>query len=34
VKRPMERRKTAESRVVAMPRVGELHHRYTWHAAA
>jgi transposase InsO family protein len=34
VKRPMERRKTAESRVVAMPRAGGLHHRYTWHAAA
>jgi transposase InsO family protein len=34
VKRPMERRKTAESRVVAMPRVGGLHHRYTWLAAA
>ncbi len=33
-RRPRGRRKTAESRVVAMPRVGGLHHRYTWQAAA
>lgn len=33
-RRPVERRKTTRSRVVAMSRVGGLHHRYTWHLAA
>jgi putative transposase len=32
-RRPIERRKAAPPRVVAMPRVGGLHHRYTWQAA-
>jgi hypothetical protein len=31
--RPVERRKAAQGRVVAVPRVGGLHHRYTWKAA-
>jgi hypothetical protein len=33
-KRPVEPRKAALSRLVAMPRVGGIHHRYTWRAAA
>jgi putative transposase len=32
--RPVERRKATRCRVVAVPRVGGLHHRYTWRAAA
>ena len=32
--RPVERRKAPRSRAVAVPRVGGLHHRYTWNAAA
>jgi putative transposase len=32
--RPVERRTAPRSRVVAVPRVGGLHHRYTWEAAA
>jgi putative transposase len=32
--RPMDQKKTAQSRVVAVPRIGGLHHRYTWKAAA
>jgi putative transposase len=32
--RLIERRSVARPRVVAMPRVGGLHHRYTWNTAA
>ena len=32
--RLVEQRKSAQSRVVALPRVGGLHHRYTWREAA
>jgi len=32
--RPIERRTAARPRVVAMPRVAGLHHRYTWNTAA
>ena len=32
-KRPVERREAGHCEVVAMSRVGGLHHRYTWHAA-
>ena len=32
--RPIERRTAARPRVVAMPRVGGLRHRYTWNTAA
>jgi putative transposase len=32
--RPVERRTAARCRVMAVPRVGGLHHRYTWKAAA
>ena len=32
--RSIERRPTSPSTVVALPRVGGLHHRYTWSAAA
>jgi len=31
-RRPIERRKAARPRFVAMPRVGGLHHHYTWRA--
>ena len=31
---PVERRKGAQCRVVAVPRAGGLHHRYTWKATA
>ena len=33
-KRAIEQRPTAHASVVAMPRLGGLHHRYTWRAAA
>ena len=33
-RRPVERRRAAWCRVVAVPRAGGLHHRYTWKAAA
>ncbi len=33
-RRAVEVRKAVHSRVVAMPRVGGLHHRYTWREAA
>jgi putative transposase len=33
-KRPVGRRPEGDARVVALPRVGGLHHRYEWHAAA
>ena len=32
--RPADRRPEGESRVIALPRVGGLHHRYCWRAAA
>ena len=32
--RPVERRQTATAKVVGAPRVGGLHHRYHWQAAA
>ena len=32
--RTMEKRPIASSKVVAMPRIGGLHHRYFWSAAA
>jgi transposase InsO family protein len=32
--RPVERREAGHCQVVSMPRLGGLHHRYTWHAAA
>jgi putative transposase len=32
--RPVERREAGHSTLVALPRVGGLHHRYTWHLAA
>ncbi|MCP3984849.1 MAG: transposase [bacterium] len=32
--RPVERPPQADSRIVAFPRVGGLHHRYAWRAAA
>jgi hypothetical protein len=32
--RSIERRPTSPSTVIALPRVGGLHHRYTWSAAA
>jgi len=32
--RPIERRNAARPRLAAMPRVGGLHHRYTWNTAA
>jgi hypothetical protein len=34
ITRPIERSTAARSRVVGMPRVGGLHHRYTWAKAA
>lgn len=33
-KRPVERREAGHGRLVALPRVGGLHHRYTWRVAA
>ena len=32
--RPIETRPTGKSKVIALPRVGGLHHRYTWKKAA
>jgi hypothetical protein len=32
--RPVETRPSSTARVVGLPRVGGLHHRYTWRAAA
>jgi putative transposase len=32
--RPVERRPSATSNVVSLPRVGDLHHRYAWRQAA
>ncbi len=32
--RPVERREAGHCKVVALPRLGGLHHRYTWRAAA
>ena len=32
--RPVESRPTAPAKVIALPRIGGLHHRYTWSAAA
>jgi len=32
--RPVESRPTATAKVIALPRIGRLHHRYTWSAAA
>ncbi len=32
--RPVERRGAGHCKVVSMPRLGGLHHRYTWRAAA
>ena len=33
-RRPIEPRSVPGSEVMAMPRLGGLHHRYTWHSAA
>jgi hypothetical protein len=33
-KRPIEQRPAANARVIAMPRLGGLHHRYAWCQAA
>ncbi len=34
VSRPVESRPAPGARVVGLPRVGGLHHRYVWHEAA
>ena len=34
VGRPTENRPSSDAQVVALPRVGGLHHRYTWRQAA
>ena len=33
-KRPVERKPSEDARLVALPRVGGLHHRYRWDVAA
>jgi len=30
VSRPVEQRPSDDSKIVALPRLGGLHHRYTW----
>jgi len=34
VKRPATRRPDPEAQIIALPRVGDLHHRYEWRAVA
>jgi transposase InsO family protein len=33
-RRPVEPKPTGKARLVSIPRLGGLHHRYSWHAAA
>jgi len=32
--RPIEQKPTADATVISMPRLGGLHHRYSWRQAA
>jgi len=34
VKRAVEQKATASTKVISMPRIGGLHHRYAWREAA